>query len=104
MSTNVSLTPDIEKYAKSLVASGFHGSISEVAREALRLHRKHKELYLRDLHKELNLAADQIDSGQTKPQDMQKIIDRVNAKRVRRKCKQSTIFIIPENLFSLVPS
>ncbi len=85
MSTNVSLTPDIEKYAKSLVASGFYGSISEVVREALRLHRKHEELYLRDLHKELNLAADQIDSGQTKSHDMQKIINRVNAKRARRK-------------------
>jgi antitoxin ParD1/3/4 len=85
MSTNVSLTPDIEKYAKSLVASGFYGSISEVVREALRLHRKHEVLYLHDLHKELNIAADQIDSGQTEPHDMQKIIERVNAKRVRRK-------------------
>ncbi len=85
MSTNVSLTPDIEKYAKSLVASGFYGSISEGGRESLRLHRKHEELYLHGLHKELNLAANQIDSGQTKPHDMQKIIDRVNAKRVRRK-------------------
>jgi antitoxin ParD1/3/4 len=85
MSTNVSLTPDIEEYARNLVASGFYGSISEVVREALRLHRKHEGLYLRDLRKELSLATDQIDSGQTEPHDMQEIIDRVNAKRVRRK-------------------
>ena len=85
MSTNVSLTPDIEEYVKNLVASGFYGSISEVVREALRLHRKYEGLYLSDLHKELNLAADQIDSGQTEPHDMQKFIDRVIAKRVRRK-------------------
>ena len=85
MSTNVSLTPEIEEYAKNLVAGGFYSSISEVVREALRLHRKHEELYLRDLHKELNLAAGQIDSGQTEPHDMQEIIDRVKAKRARRK-------------------
>ncbi len=85
MGTNVSLTPEIEEYAKSLVASGFYGSISEVVRETLRLHRKHEELYLRELHKELNIAADQIDSGKTESHDMQIIIDRVNAKRARRK-------------------
>ena len=49
----------------SRMRSGFYSSISEVAREALRLHRKHEELYLRDLHKELNLVANQIDRGQT---------------------------------------
>jgi hypothetical protein len=64
---------------------GFYGSISEVVREALRLHRKYERLYLRDLHKELKLAADQIDSDQTEPHDMKEIIDRVNAKRLRRK-------------------
>ncbi len=85
MSTNVSLTPEIEKYAKNLVASGFYRSMSEVVREALRLHRKYEGLYLHDLHRELSLAADQIDSGQTEPHNMQEIIDRVNAKRARRK-------------------
>ncbi|MGR3218272.1 MAG: type II toxin-antitoxin system ParD family antitoxin [Candidatus Anammoxibacter sp.] len=85
MSTNVSLTPDIEKYAKNLVESGFYTSMSEVVREALRLHRKHEELYLRDLHNELNLAADQIDNGQTEPHNMQEIIDEVKAERPERK-------------------
>ncbi|MGR3178195.1 MAG: type II toxin-antitoxin system ParD family antitoxin [Candidatus Anammoxibacter sp.] len=84
MSTNVSLTPDIEKYAKNLVASGFYSSMSEVVREALRLHRKHENLYLRELHKELSLAADQIDNGQTQPHNMQDIIDRVDNKRSQR--------------------
>jgi len=85
MSTNVSLTPDIEKYAKNLVETGFYSSISEVIREALRLHRKYEGLYLRDLHNELNLAADQIDNGQTEPHNMQDIIDRVDAKRAELK-------------------
>ncbi len=85
MSTNVSLTPETEEYAKSLVASGFYKSISEVVRESLRLHRKLENLYLQELHQELNLAADQIDTKQTEPHDMQDIIDRVDAKRARRK-------------------
>ena len=81
MSTNVSLTPETEEYAKRLVASGFYSSMSEVVREALRLHRKCETLYLRDLHQELTLAADQIDNGQTESHDMQEIIDRVDAKK-----------------------
>ena len=84
MGTNVSLTPETEAYAKSLVASGFYNSISEVVRESLRLHRKLENLYLRELYQELSLAADQIDNNQTEPHDMQDIIDRVDAKRVGR--------------------
>ncbi len=84
MSTNVSLTPETEAYAKSLVASGFYNSISEVVRESLRLHRKLENLYLQELHQELSLAANQIDNKQTEPHDMQDIIDRVDAKRAAR--------------------
>lgn len=85
MGTNVSLTPEIEEYAKSLVASGFYNSISEVVRESLRLHRKLENLYVQELHQELSLAADQIDNNQTEAHDMQDIIDRVDAKRIGRK-------------------
>ncbi len=85
MGTNVSLTPETEAYAKSLVASGFYNSISEVVRESLRLHRKLENLYLQELHQELSLAADQIDNKQTESHDMQDIIDRVDAKRAGRK-------------------
>ncbi len=88
MGINVSLTPETEAYAKSLVASGFYKSISEVVRESLRLHRKLENLYLQELHQDLGLAADQIDTKQTESHDMQDIIDiidRVDAKRKRRK-------------------
>lgn len=83
MSTNVSLPPETEAYAKSLVASGFYSSMSEVVREALRLHKRYEQLYLQDLHRELSLAAAQIDGGQTEPHDMQDII--ATAKAERRK-------------------
>ena len=85
MSTNVSLPPETEAYAKSLIASGFYSSMSEVVREALRLHRKYEQLYLKELHEELKLAADQVDKGETEPHDMQGIIDEVHAEKTRRK-------------------
>ncbi|WP_298868386.1 type II toxin-antitoxin system ParD family antitoxin [uncultured Gimesia sp.] len=85
MSTNISLTPEIEAYAQSMVASGYYKSVSEFVREAIRLHRKHEQLYLRELHKELSLASDQIDHGQTEPHNMQAIIDEVHAERQARK-------------------
>jgi antitoxin ParD1/3/4 len=34
---NVSLTPDLERFAEACVQSGRYGSVSEVARAALRL-------------------------------------------------------------------
>ncbi len=88
MSTNVSLTPELENYARGQVESGLYGSISEFMRSAVRLHRKHDmehNLYLRDMHRELNTAADQIDNGQTEPHNMQDIIDEVNAERAEHK-------------------
>ena len=37
MTTNVSLTPELERFAKDQVASGDYGSVSEVVRDALRI-------------------------------------------------------------------
>lgn len=37
---NVSLTPELERYARSKVQSGRYNSASEVVREALRLHQE----------------------------------------------------------------
>ena len=37
---NVSLTPELERYARSKVESGRYNSVSEVVREALRLSQK----------------------------------------------------------------
>lgn len=87
MSTNISLTPELEAYARSQVESGLYGSLSEFMRSAVRMHRKQDlehNLYLRDMHQELNLAADQIDSGQTEPHNMQDLIDEVKAESGRK--------------------
>ncbi|MEM6326577.1 MAG: type II toxin-antitoxin system ParD family antitoxin [Bacteroidota bacterium] len=37
---NVSLTPELERYARSKVESGRYNSASEVVRDALRLHQE----------------------------------------------------------------
>jgi antitoxin ParD1/3/4 len=51
---NVSLTPELESFARSLVQSGRYNSASEVMRESLRLlqHREAKIRTLRDLIQE----------------------------------------------------
>ncbi len=81
MSTNVSLTPELEAYAQSLVASGSYKSVSEFIREAIRLHRNYEKLYLRELRNELSLAAGQIDNGQTELHSMDSIMDEVRSER-----------------------
>ena len=80
MSTNISLTPELEQYAKNQVASGLYRSISEFMREAVRLHRQKNlehSLYLRDMHKELDTGSAEIDRGEISPLDMKEITDRV---------------------------
>ncbi|MDQ7073549.1 MAG: type II toxin-antitoxin system ParD family antitoxin [Gammaproteobacteria bacterium] len=79
MSTNISLTPELELYAKSQVASGLYNSVSEFMREAVRLHREKNiehALYLQAMHKELSLAETEIDQGQLSSFNMQEITER----------------------------
>ena len=80
MSTNISLTPELEQYAKSQVSSGLYNSVSELMREAVRLLRdKNREqaVYLDAMHKELNAASVEIDSGKITPLDLQQLTDDV---------------------------
>ncbi|HVC51345.1 MAG TPA: type II toxin-antitoxin system ParD family antitoxin [Stellaceae bacterium] len=42
MSTNVSLTPELEKFARDCVAEGGYNNVSEVVRSALRLLQEHE--------------------------------------------------------------
>lgn len=82
MSTNISLTPELEEYARNQVASGLYGSISEFVRSAVRLHRKQDiehNLYLRNMHRELAQAGTEIDRGEITPLNMQEIMDEVDA-------------------------
>ena len=43
MTTNVSLTPELERFAKEQVASGDYSSVSEVVRDALRSLKERRE-------------------------------------------------------------
>lgn len=77
MSTNISLTPELELYAKGQVESGMYGSISEFVRDAIRAHRERnieREIYLQQMHKDLAKAADEIDQNKTFPYDPNEIL------------------------------
>jgi len=78
MSTNISLTPELEQYAKTQVSSGLYSSVSELMRDALRLLRKkdiEHTLYLKAMHKDLNAASVEIDNGDISPLDIQQIAE-----------------------------
>jgi len=84
MSTNISLTPELEEYVRNQVSSGLYGSISEFMRDAVRIHRKQSLehlVYLKEMHTNLAQAAEEIDSGKIKPHNMQKIIYEVDTER-----------------------
>ena len=79
MSTNISLTPELERYAKDQVSSGLYNSVSEFMREAVRLHREKNmehQLYLKAMHKELSLAETEIDQGKLSLFNMHEITER----------------------------
>lgn len=79
MSTNISLTPELELYAKNQVSSGLYNSVSEFMREAVGLHReknREHELYLQAMHKELSQAEAEIEQGQLSPFNMRELTER----------------------------
>jgi len=79
MSTNISLTPELELYAKSQVSSGLYNSVSEFMREAVRLHREkniERQLYLQAMHKELSHAEAEIDQRKLSNFNMQELTER----------------------------
>lgn len=79
MSTNISLTPELEKYAKSKVEEGLYNSVSELMREALRMHRRAEAEYLKYVRSELAIADAEIARGETEPYDFEDIIADVEA-------------------------
>lgn len=67
---NVSLTPRLEKYIASKVASGDYSTASEVVREALRAlqaEERSRRAALRQLRKEIDEAAASLDRGEGFP-------------------------------------
>ncbi len=84
MSTNISLTPELEEYVKSKVSQGLYSSVSELIREAIRLLRKQDIEYLLELEKELKKAADEIDNKDIIPLNVQAIIEEANEDIIKR--------------------
>lgn len=83
MSTNISLTPELEQYAKSKVAEGLYSSISELMRDALRQLRRNDIEYMQEMRVELSQAAGEIDQGDITPLNMQEIMDEVDTELAR---------------------
>lgn len=80
MSTNISLTPELEEYARNQVTSGLYGSISEFMRDAVRMHREKNlehRLYLHEMHKELAQASVEIDQGKISPLNIKEMTEHV---------------------------
>ncbi len=73
---NISLTPRLEELIKSKVESGMYNSSSEVVREALRMLEERdrlKRMTFDALKEDINIGIDQLDRGEGKPLDMEKI-------------------------------
>ena len=80
MSTNISLTSELEQYVKNQVARGLYGSVSEFMRDAVRMHRQHNiehNLYVNQLQGELAQAAQEIDRGKILPLYMEALVNNV---------------------------
>lgn len=60
MSTNVSLTPALEKFTRECVKNGRYNNVSEVVRDALRLLQE-RETRIRDFKKSLDEAMEEYD-------------------------------------------
>ncbi len=78
MSTNISLTPELERYAKKQVSSGLYKSVSEFMRDAVRIHRERNlenTRYIQALDEELAAASAEIDRGDISPLNMQDITE-----------------------------
>lgn len=80
MSTNVSLTNELEQFIQQKVSSGFYASTSEVIRAGLRLLKEKdsvEEVKLEILKNEIQKG---LDSGEPTPLDMAEVIAEARAK------------------------
>jgi antitoxin ParD1/3/4 len=85
MSTNVSLTPALEQFARECVENGRYNNVSEVVRAALRLLQE-REHRVRDFQKSLDDAMEEADRLGTYTLEeassrMQTIIDKAKASK-----------------------
>ena len=66
MTMHVNLSPELEGFIKSKVASGFYGNATEVIRDAIR-RMQQEESRVANWHAAVKLGADQLDRGEGIP-------------------------------------
>ena len=84
---NISLTPELEAFVNSKVASGMYQTASEVVREGLRLLHEQEELQqtkLRELRREITIGIDQADRGKLAALNAKETLARVRTNRISR--------------------
>jgi antitoxin ParD1/3/4 len=85
---NVSLTPELENFVNSKVATGLYQTASEVVREGLRLLRERdtmRQEKLEALRQELAVGIEQADRGQTTPLTEETVAQMKSRGRERRR-------------------
>ncbi len=80
MGTNVSLTPELEQFAKSKVEEGLYSSVSEVMRDALRRMKIQDIEYAKWVRGELEQAKADIAAGRVEDFDIDSIIAEIDVK------------------------
>lgn len=63
---NISITPELEKFVKAQVSSGYFTSVSEVHRAALTQmarQQEERELHLKRLRQDIQVGIDDIEAG-----------------------------------------
>lgn len=87
---NVSLTPDLEHFARDLVKSGEYSSASEVMREALRLFKKSlaRDEKVAELR---SLIQESLESGPPVTMTSDQLREMIHEHAVRRRTEQAAV-------------
>ena len=80
MSTNVSLTPELEEYINSKVKSGDYRSASEVVRDGLRLLKEKDNLQEAKLRALREAVQQGIESGESTSLDMDETLQKAHGR------------------------
>ena len=85
---HISLTPQLEDYVKSKVASGLYNNASEVIRQALRYEMEREPdydpAYVAWVNSELEIGLQQIKDGKGTPWDREAFDKRLKERRAKR--------------------
>lgn len=89
---NVSLPAELAAFVEGEVASGQHGTASEVVREALRLLRREREQYeqkMAILRREIQIGIDDIEAGRISDRTVEDIAAETRAAAMARRKRRA---------------